>query len=63
MYLVSQLFASVFVIIGILFMAMMLIGEAKGRERFTMFLMLFSGIIAFGFVWGWGANGITADRI
>ena len=55
MYLVSQLFASVFVLVGIIFMAMMLIGESKGRERFTMFLMLFSGIITFGFVWNfWG---------
>lgn len=53
MYLVSQLFASVFVIIGILSMAMMLIGESKGRERLTMTFMLFSGVIAFGFVWGW----------
>ena len=55
MYLVAQLFASVFVIIGIIFMAMMLIGEAGGREKFTISLMLFSGIIAFGFVWGWWA--------
>ena len=55
MYLVSQLFASVFVLIGILFMAMMLIGESKGREKFTMSLMLFSGIVTFGFVWGWWA--------
>lgn len=53
MYLFSQIFASVFVILGILFMAMMLIGENKGKERFTMFLMLISGVIAFGFIWDW----------
>lgn len=53
LYIGAQLFASVSVLLAFVFVASMLLGGEKGKERATMITMMLSAAVAFGFIWGW----------
>jgi hypothetical protein len=53
LYILGQLIASVSILAGIVFMAIMMLGNEGVKEKSLLGFVLLSGIVAFGFVWNW----------